>query len=136
MIWPRFRYLGRNLSNFFVVFFGKFKTSKSHFKINWPLNRTASWTRRDCQKWNYGLNFIIFKKKNTSIYEKQRNQLILHFTGVKWSSFGSQQLWPCAAVKEKKRFWLKLSELNSQYFWKWTNTYTVNKIGWLKGNTL
>ena len=37
MIWPLFRILGRNSSNFFVVFFGKFKKSKSHSEINWPL---------------------------------------------------------------------------------------------------
>ena len=28
-----------NLLNFFVVFFGKFKTSKSHSEINWPLKK-------------------------------------------------------------------------------------------------
>ena len=37
MIWPLFRFLGRNLSNFFTVFFGKLKISKSHSEIKWPL---------------------------------------------------------------------------------------------------
>ena len=36
MIWPLFRFLGRNLSYFFIVFFGKFKTSKGYSEINWP----------------------------------------------------------------------------------------------------
>ena len=40
MIWSLFRFLGRNLSNFFVGFFGKFKTSKSHSETNWPLVQT------------------------------------------------------------------------------------------------
>ena len=36
MIWPLFRFLGRNLSNIFDWFFGKFKfkTSKGHSEIN------------------------------------------------------------------------------------------------------
>ena len=37
MIWPLFKFLGRNSSNFWVFFFRKFKTQKSHFEINWPL---------------------------------------------------------------------------------------------------
>ena len=36
MIWPLFRCLGRNLSNFWW-FFGKFKKSKRHSEIIWPL---------------------------------------------------------------------------------------------------
>ena len=32
-----FRFLGRNLSSFFVGFFGKFKAPKNHSEINWPL---------------------------------------------------------------------------------------------------
>ena len=37
MIWPHFRFLGRNLSNFFRWVLGKFKTSKIYSEINWPL---------------------------------------------------------------------------------------------------
>ena len=37
MIWQLFRYWGRNLSNFSLFFFGKFKSSKRHSEINWPL---------------------------------------------------------------------------------------------------
>ena len=40
MIWQLFRFLGRNLSNFFRCFFGKFKIPKIHSEINWPLLRS------------------------------------------------------------------------------------------------
>ena len=38
MIWPLFRSLGRNLSNFSVLF-GKFEKSKRHSEIIWPLTK-------------------------------------------------------------------------------------------------
>ena len=37
MIWPVFRFLGRNLENIFSFFFGTFKTSQFYSEINWPV---------------------------------------------------------------------------------------------------
>ena len=37
MIWPLFKILGQKFDKFFIVFFGKFKKSKIHSEINWPL---------------------------------------------------------------------------------------------------
>ena len=38
LIWPLLRFQGRK----FVGFFGKFKRSKEHSEINWPLIRVAA----------------------------------------------------------------------------------------------
>ena len=42
LIWPLFRFWGRNLSIFLLVFLGEFKKSKRHSEINCPLGSSMS----------------------------------------------------------------------------------------------
>ena len=42
MIWPLFRFWGRNLSNFSLVFLENLKKSIRNSEINWPLKETIT----------------------------------------------------------------------------------------------
>ena len=66
------------------------------------IRRTASWTRRECQKWYYGLKFII-KKKTRAFMENRGTSSYCILQEVSNDRVLVVNNWPCAAAKEKKR---------------------------------
>ena len=100
MIWPLFRFLGRNLS-IFSLFFGKFKTSKRLFEINWPISDEQEYIHKIGFYWitiscilvlfaTYICLWFAYLINDTPVSNKKNNHNILW---TKFGNFGHSEVW-------------------------------------------